>query len=324
MSKKQTPNTEPKLVGITKKLPEDFSIRVLIHGLLVGCFNSDGHFEVGVFNESPDHEFNLSVWEKAKGKNGKDQKIFSSDKAKSLNKDSEIHLKVYRPRKGFEQVNRFEVGKDFDRFDPKANRNDFRWIVNFEASDLHAGQVRKRGDKLHPRFYLENGTVFTFIRSVPLLKERREDGQKRILILGRIASVTAAHIYLAPGQASKPAAELIIAGKKISFSPGTQYDVVLRNDCPGNTHALAARNIVDTTQLNETFTPPSRQAHFTLYPGIEGISAGKMMDEEVRGLDLGELAPFFASPSYQGNSLGARKDRIIPCGAAFFGSGSLD
>lgn len=315
--------TAAQKVGVRRTLSNDYSIRVLFHGLLVGCFNGDGCYEVGVFNDSPSHRLRLSVWKKSKA--GKDELIYAAEGGQKLTASSEARLKVYRPRDGFSTLSRFEVDGEFDRHDERTHRHDFRWIVDFENAELHDGPVRKRGELLRPRCYLENGVVFTFIRSVPLLKERKEQGRRRTLLLGRVAQVTGAYIYLAPGRSSKPAAELIVDGESVPFSGGAKYDVVLRNDCPAGDSAGATDDVVDTTQLNATFTPPARQRHFTILPGLTGQAAERMMDREVKGLDLGELSTFFA-PSLlpSDGTVRARLSRQNPCGGAFFGSGSLD
>jgi hypothetical protein len=258
------------------------------------------------------------VWRK-KGRS-QSERIYSSADGKPLGKNADIRLKVSRPKRGFDGLSRFQVGEEFDRHDPAMHRSDFRWIVDFEANDLHSGTVGKHGKLLRPRFYLENGVVFTFIRSIPLLKERKESGKRQARILGRVAQVTAAYIYLARGDS--PAA-LIVNGEKIPFASGSKYDVVLRNDCPPGT--LIDGDVVDTTELNKTFTPPARQAHFTLLPGIEGPSAERMMDAEVKGLDLGELSLFFGGLLSAGDGeVVPTVTRTHPCGGAFFGSGSLD
>ncbi|HYE72058.1 MAG TPA: hypothetical protein VEF04_01955, partial [Blastocatellia bacterium] len=70
---------------------------------------------------------------------------------------------------------------------------------------------------------------------------------------------------------------------------------------------------------------PAHQSYFTFLTGIEGPSAEKMMDDEIKGLDLGELEVIFAPGSRQsGEHSVARVSKTVPCNGAFFGSGSLD
>ncbi len=305
---------------ITDIRPRDPWIKVLFHGLMTGCFSSDRKsYDVGML-ETDEHTIQLNVWD-------------SGNKySQTLTSDSQAILRVNHKDSRNNLVKRFQIGSEFDRtVDPGASgdlRHDFRWLLDFEGRDLHGVKLHKNAGTLHPKFRLENGGVLlTLVRSVPILKNRRENGQPRTRLLGRIGQIVAAYVFLPDFPDGQHPAELMIDGEsRYQFLPERRYEIVLRNDCADNADdCFDEGDMLDTTILNDAFRRPRGKEHFTLLLGVEGDSARKMMEKELAngireecGFELGGLFDFLGEDKIMAS-------RYNPCGKAFYGQSiSLD
>lgn len=308
---------------ITNVRPRDPWIKVLFHGLMTGCFR-DAHktYEVGLLQDN-DHTIQLNIWDS----NGKHSQPFDEKSKKAT-------LRINHKDSGKNLVRRFQVGANFDRrFDPgpfSDLRHDFRWALDFEGGELHSVELTKNAGRLTPRFRIENGGVlFTLVRSVPILKNRVEEGNARTRLLGRIAQIMAAYIDLPDFPDDQHPAELFIDDSyKFTFDPNKRYEIVLRNDCPEESpDCFYEGDVLDTTLLKAAFQKPPNQEFFLLLLGLDGDLARAMVEVELAngirnecGLELGNLFSF----------LRLTDDKILasrynPCGKAFYGqSTSLD
>lgn len=305
---------------ITNVRPRDPWIKVLFHGLMTGCFSAAHQtYEVGLL-ETDEHTIQLNVWDSG------------VRHCQALDEDSQAVLRINHRDSKNNLVKKFQVGAEFDRtVDPCTSndlRHDFRWLLDFEGMDLHATKLDKNGDELHPRFRLENGGVlFTLVRSVPILKNRRENGQPRTRLLGRIGQIVAAYVFLPEFPDGQYPAELLIDGESAyQFQPDRKYEIVLRNDCADDSSdCFDEGDILDTTILNDAFRRPDGKEHFTLLLGLDDDSARRMMENELAngireecGFELGRQFDFLSEAKPQAS-------RYNPCGKAFYGqSTSLD
>ncbi len=316
------PETNNLANNITDIRPKNPWIKVLFHGLMTGCFRDDNKsYEVGMLRDV-DHTIQLNVWDVGK----KNPQPFTNT--------SRAVLRINHQDSNNNLVQRFQLGQEFDRSFDSATlgelRHDFRWLLDFEAPDMHGDKLSKVSGSLHPRFSLENsGVIFTLVRSVPILKNRREAGVPRTRLLGRIGQIVAAYIFLPVFPAGQYPAELIIDNVvRYRFEPIKNYEIVLRNDCPDDSPAcFDESDVLDTTTLNRAFRSPSSKEHFTLLLGLDRGAARRMMMDELAngikeecGFELGAQFDFLKLRDDQ-----IEASRYNPCGKAFYGqSTSLD
>ena len=158
--------------NICDTLNQDYWIRVLFHGLMTGCFRDARCYEVGILkNSPPTHTLRLSVWEKSAQQVQLVRDPFTIKNG--LNQNSIIRLDVKCPAPGNDKVCCYQKSGPFDRHDPSIDRNDFRWSTDFENNEFFRRKLEKRSGDLTPKFRIENsGTLFTLVRSVPLIIER--------------------------------------------------------------------------------------------------------------------------------------------------------
>jgi len=113
--------------------------------------------EIGIHHGSPTHSFKVLVLEDL------------SNTLYSSNDEYPSGLPV-QMKFEFEVVNRtpdvtFLQSEPFDRTDQSVNRNDFRWLIDFEAPDFYGFRLPMNERVFRKRLYVRNGTFYTLAPS---------------------------------------------------------------------------------------------------------------------------------------------------------------
>lgn len=289
-------------------------IRVLIHGLFVSAFKrgTDGKpvLEVGaLIDPSPGHAKSLQIWNRD-----------SSQEPPPLpiNNNSIVHLEINNPV----GVSRYQQAREF-QWSELDDRYDFRWLVDFENHLYRGKPCGKR--RMGFRFDVNEGVVFTLLRSLPL--RLRTDGGSP-LRWRRIAQVIAIDIEHQPGRTANLRIE---GGDTIPLSPLSRFNIVLRNDCRFANCPGMGGGRSDFTELFGMVIKPNGESDFEVFkdPDIPSSIGELLMDDEVR-----KLGSIFDPPEKQllglwdvfqpSSPFDDADSKIDPCGMGFFGvSGGL-
>ena len=294
----------------TDQVRDSYWIRVLFHGLLVGCIK-DGQLQVGALKDVAHHNIAIRVYEK-----GNDTPICE----RILSPTDHISLQVSAPlSQGVSQYHVPLVDIDLDRasYENQEFRHDFRWLIDFEKIYKTNGKpIKKKRDKLSPRFQLNSGILYTLVRSIPL--NLKKDGIPDPEPFGRSAQIFAANIYRMPGSKAK----FTIDDKPVlpigHLSSDHQYDIVFSNDCDSE-DTIKIGSEVDTSELNKAFDV---EEQIKLVCGADPVSDYeiKWWEKEKNGIDFGA----YLKNTYDTHDSSKEKlilvTRVDPCGEAFLGS----
>jgi hypothetical protein len=132
----------------------------------------------------------------------------------------------------------------FDRKKDQGDREDFRWIVDVEGSELHNTKLTiARPEKLAPTFHFTHGVFYSSKLSDERVGRVDYNSNKHPMSLGKVAEEIAADIYLddnATGVVLLPegnASQLLMLKRE----PGVRYEIAVKN-LPDSSMQVTARS----------------------------------------------------------------------------------
>ncbi len=289
-------------------------IRVLFHGLLLGCIDKNGHLEVGAYKKDG-HSIAISLYERGNPQ-VKVKRILSD-------RDDYKNIRLSVDDVSPPSVQKYLVpGADIHQnrntieYQAQTYRHDFEWLIDFERIYSPNGRPvkpvkKKNPDLLYPRFHLNSGLLYTLVRSLPLEIKKGDE----FISFGRTAQVFAANIYGAPFLSN---GTLKIDDEVHTLSNLMQYDIVFSNDCVCDA-PIQKRQKVDISELSGAFMV---QQPIELVCGInsdvnteEGRKEYKWWQDEKDGVDFGVQLKDTYDPEVSKNQTWVT--RVDPCGEAF-------
>lgn len=176
------------------------SATVILRGLLTLCFDGSTSCEVGVFNASPvfqPHNFVFRMWKKTSPGSGGDPVCPTEPTKVYATPLESFELRVVKPQAGFNDVRVFQRDP-FDRTGSGNHDRDYRWIVDFEV-DLYDRVVPKDPGKVKPRMQINAALFYTLHKTSTRFNAHPADGAGPVKMLGNVAEIVAANIYLDAG-----------------------------------------------------------------------------------------------------------------------------
>jgi hypothetical protein len=208
---------QPGLPGASQ-IPPNPQVIVGFHGLMAFTFNHGGFCEVGIHNQSDDHELVIIIFELSD--NGM-VPLYQHKVGHPSNLPVDfIRLDVKNPS---------VRGASFFMTNgaPHDDDQDFRLVPDLEGPDFYNRPLVKKPQTLRPRILIKHGVLFTGWTTASSFKRSAPFDDKD---LGQIARLVAANIYFeADGNAA-----LRIGNEEFIFNPfndGRQYFVFISNSC---------------------------------------------------------------------------------------------
>ena len=294
------------LVQTTDILPNNFQIRILLHGLLLSAFKEKNDappsFEVGVLCKLVSgHTLSLIVAEVMPVPCPAKKTLIE------INENSHITLEGLS-----DSLSKYHgSGTDNTEWEDE----DFRWALDYE--DLYPKKLKKYAAKINPRFTIENGTVSSLLRSSKL--ETR--GYKSDRYPRRIAQVTAIDIQVKANET--PVLYVTEQDEKkqvFYFDAAKRYNIAFRYDCSG---VCYSENDdldipVDLRHLNDSFKSNAPNEEYTVFHNLycEDTRYLEMRDEIKRAYTKDDYATLGVDDIFPE---GEPFTRSNPCGMGYFG-----
>jgi hypothetical protein len=218
-------SVQTELPGI-HEIPPNPKVIVLFHGLMAFTYNQSGFCEIGIHNQSLEHELAILVFEV--NDESKPAKLIYEYKVGrpgdlpvdvvriDVKKPSEKGAKFFKPHAGV-----------FNRQNPSENEGDFRWVLDLEGPEFYNRPLVKKTETLQPRILIKHGVFYTAVKTDSTFKRSAPFDEED---LGNVAYLIGANIYFeADGQAA-----LRIGKENLVFNyvpDGRKYLVLFLNLC---------------------------------------------------------------------------------------------
>ena len=214
------------------------AVTVVFRGLLTFCFDGPNNCEVGVLNintiePTQPHDLAFRKWIKTGvptpvcPANAEPARVYPTPA-------NTFELRVNGPHPSVNGVF-FIGGNSFNRAAINNHPQDLRWMIDFESTDIHNFVVPKFGNRVTPRLTINKGVFYTHHTTLTKFVALPSSGSGDPKILGSIAEVMAARIYL---DASGSVDVIIDGNTEETLSPAAgEHQIDVFNLCNPATHA---------------------------------------------------------------------------------------
>jgi hypothetical protein len=316
----ELPTTDPQVI-------------LAFHGLMTFRYKNPspqgpGFCEVAMHADAAKHDFSVKIFDLSNGSGSDPFNTFNFGPAgsASVEKFRLDAVNADPPDVKFYQPVNLQFGTEKEGTVVVPDPLDFRHVIDFEDEKFYGRDLQKNENLFRPKLILKTGVVVTLVRSSKKFKRQAPFDER---LLGRIAQMAAAGIYLKPGGLvalrfgqQEVRLELKPTGK-------TLYLILFDNSCSTkvckfnpNSPIKEERN--DFFEYYKMFSVPEDAEEFELLledANVNASTKGRQEEEQVPR----EMKPGTAAYSEVAGSFSSLVDKEsnneAPCGPGAFGGG---